>query len=101
MPYPHGAAYSHNEIGLLTTILIKMFRFLNRFDPNQNKISFAHFLICIPITYNFKSRTVVDHCLRFANSGGGSPLNGFHLLILFASIPFARITARSPKRFRI
>ena len=31
-----------------------------------------------------------------ANNGGGSPVKGFHLLMVFASIPAAFITALSP-----
>ena len=42
------------------------------------------------------SETLCSHLLLFANNGGGSPLNGFQRLMLFAVIPDARITALSP-----
>ena len=44
----------------------------------------------------------LPYVLRFANNTGACPSKGLSILpILFASIPAARITVRSPKRLRI
>ena len=47
-------------------------------------------------TVSCLSSRYAHHCLLFANKGGGSPVNGFHRLMLLAPIPEALITALSP-----
>jgi hypothetical protein len=52
-----------------------------------------------PLILHYSLPTI--HCLLLANSGGGSPVNGFQRLMLLAPIPDAFMTALSPYRSRI
>ena len=48
------------------------------------------------IFYEIRKKHKINHLLLLGNNGGGAPVNGFQRPMLVASIPAARITARSP-----